>query len=108
MWHKTVMIGLLVSVPVVLALGGGDIWLRLAGANAGEGAPKTLSEKFDVQCQFPAWIGQPVDRQTVQQAAGERPYRIYTQGDPITEDFVPTRLNVILDQKGLVKRVKCG
>ena len=39
---------------------------------------------------------------------GERPIRYYTQGDPITMDFSPSRLNVELGEDGRIKLFRCG
>ena len=39
---------------------------------------------------------------------GERPIRYYTQGDPITMDFSPARLNVELGPDGRIKLFRCG
>ena len=41
-------------------------------------------------------------------AVGERPIRYYTQGDPITLDFSPERLNVELGEDGRIKLFRCG
>ena len=39
---------------------------------------------------------------------GERPIRYYTQGDPVTLDFIPSRLNVELGKDGRIKLFRCG
>lgn len=39
---------------------------------------------------------------------GERPIRYYTEGDPITMDYNPARLNVVLGQDGRIQRFRCG
>jgi len=39
---------------------------------------------------------------------GDRPIRYYTQGDPITMDFSPARLNVELGKDGRIKLFRCG
>jgi hypothetical protein len=41
-------------------------------------------------------------------AAGERTFRYYTQGDAITMDFSPARLNVEIGADGRIKRFWCG
>lgn len=61
-----------------------------------------------VKCGFPEWIGKPVDRQAVKEAAGDRPFRIYGVNDMVTMDYRPKRLNVIVDTDGIVKKVECG
>lgn len=44
----------------------------------------------------------------IAETAGERPIRYYTQGDPITMDFSPARLNVELGVDGRIKVFRCG
>lgn len=44
----------------------------------------------------------------IAKAVGERPIRIYTQGDPITMDFSAARLNVELGVDGRIKLFRCG
>jgi len=44
----------------------------------------------------------------IAERVGERPIRYYTQGDPITMDFSPARLNVELGEDGRIKRFRCG
>lgn len=44
----------------------------------------------------------------ISETVGERPIRYYTQGDPITMDFSPARLNVELGEDGRIKLFRCG
>lgn len=44
----------------------------------------------------------------IAETVGERPIRYYTQGDPITMDFSPARLNVELGVDGRIKVFRCG
>lgn len=44
----------------------------------------------------------------IAETVGERPIRYYTQGDPITMDFSPARLNVELGEDGRIKLFRCG
>lgn len=44
----------------------------------------------------------------IAEAVGDRPIRYYTQGDPITMDFNPERLNVELGADGRIKAFRCG
>jgi Peptidase inhibitor I78 family len=39
---------------------------------------------------------------------GQRPIRYYTIGDPITMDFNPNRLNVVLGTDGRIAKLRCG
>lgn len=36
------------------------------------------------------------------------PHRIYKQGDPVTMDYRPDRLNIMTDENGVIIEVKCG
>jgi len=45
---------------------------------------------------------------SISETVGERPIRYYTQGDPITMDFSPARLNVELGEDGRIKLFRCG
>jgi hypothetical protein len=44
----------------------------------------------------------------IARAVRERPIRYYAQGDPITMDFSPARLNVELGKDGRIKLFRCG
>jgi hypothetical protein len=44
----------------------------------------------------------------IAKAVGDRPIRYYGQGDPITMDFSPQRLNVELGKDGRIKLFRCG
>ncbi len=54
---------------------------------------------------YDAWIGQHVDSLGVE--AG-RKLRIIPPGTMVTKDYWPDRVNVDLDDKGVVTRVWCG
>lgn len=43
----------------------------------------------------------------IAETVGERPIRYYTQGDPITMDFNPARLNAELGVDGRIKVFRC-
>lgn len=36
------------------------------------------------------------------------PQRIISPGDALTEDFLPYRINVFVDEKGWIARITCG
>lgn len=44
----------------------------------------------------------------IAETVGERPIRYYAQGDSITMDFSPARLNVELGVDGRIKLFRCG
>lgn len=52
------------------------------------------------------WLGQPVaavDEQYLPVAV-----RVLRPGDPVTEDFSPMRLNILLDGAGRITEFRCG
>lgn len=51
-------------------------------------------------------IGQPIAAFTAPAAA--KTLRILRPGDPVTEDFSESRLNVILDDKDHISALSCG
>lgn len=51
-------------------------------------------------------IGQPVSMFPA--TGGWTSLRIIHPGDPVTEDFSPTRLNVYLDDSGIIQSMTCG
>lgn len=52
------------------------------------------------------WVGFKVDREMVK--ARGKPFRIITPGSPVTMDFSPDRINVIIDENDMVVEVRCG
>ena len=44
----------------------------------------------------------------IAKAAGDRPIRYYTDGDPITMDYSEARLNVVLGKNGRITEFRCG
>jgi len=47
-------------------------------------------------------------KEEIAATVGDRPIRYYKQGDPITMDFSPARLNVELGEDGRIKLFRCG
>jgi hypothetical protein len=47
-------------------------------------------------------------KSAIAKAVGERPIRYYGEGDAITMDFSPQRLNVELGKDGRIKLFRCG
>jgi hypothetical protein len=47
-------------------------------------------------------------RMNIANRAGNRPVRYYTEGDPLTMDHNPQRLNVELGKDTRIKRFWCG
>lgn len=69
--------------------------------------PQTPQPEPEPPCttgKLPALIGQPA-------AAADplpEPKRVYRQGDMVTMDHNPARLNVVLDGAGRIVALKCG
>ena len=54
-----------------------------------------------------ALIGQPVSQ--APQPSPNRPMRVVAEGDPVTMDYAPQRLNIYYDRgNGRITRIKCG
>ncbi len=34
--------------------------------------------------------------------------RVFGEGDPVTQDYLPTRANIVYDESGTIIRVYCG
>jgi hypothetical protein len=71
-------------------------------------------EADDNQCgadKLARWLNAlPTDdvKREIAATVGERPIRYYGQGDPITMDFSPARLNAELGEDGRIKLFRCG
>ncbi len=52
------------------------------------------------------YLGGPVA--AAQQAAGQSITRVYEEGDVITMDYLPARVNIVTDGAGQVVRIACG
>jgi hypothetical protein len=53
-----------------------------------------------------AWIGHEVDEGAIK--ATGNPYRILPPGSMVTMDHRPIRINIDLDENGVVRAVRCG
>lgn len=51
-------------------------------------------------------VGQPVGG--VHTDSLPRPHRVYGLGDPVTMDYRPDRLNIVVGEDGVITEVKCG
>lgn len=59
-----------------------------------------------VACDFSEWIGRTVD-ENILKGLG-RPYRVLPPGSAMTMDHSPERINLDLDENGIITRVWCG
>lgn len=74
-------------------------------------APETAGDECGASKISARWLNAlPTDEVKADIAAkvGNRPIRYYTQGDPITADFNPARLNVESGADGRIKLFRCG
>ena len=83
-------------------------------ADAEAAAAQNSGEADDSGCgadKLDRWLNAlPTDdvKREIASTVGDRPIRYYTQGDPITMDFSPARLNVELGEDGRIKLFRCG
>ncbi|KAA5805144.1 hypothetical protein F1654_03935 [Alkalicaulis satelles] len=99
-------------------------WLVICAAALSMTACQTMAENDDSadmgypvvdrtgegrDCAAPTYqtlIGQPISE--VHTDSLPSPRRIYAEGDPVTMDHRPDRLNIITDRNGVVVAVRCG
>ena len=73
---------------------------------AQEGPAPASSESAVSNCEFSQWIGKPVKEIPVRITG--RPYRILPPNSMMTMDHIPNRINVYIDGRGMVIKVRCG
>ncbi|MBI1265383.1 MAG: peptidase inhibitor I78 [Alphaproteobacteria bacterium] len=56
--------------------------------------------------QYQVLVGQRVD--DIHTESLPSPRRVYAQGDMVTMDYRPDRLNIVTDARGVVIEVRCG
>lgn len=56
--------------------------------------------------QYQVLVGQP--REEIHVSSLPRPHRIYGEGDMVTMDYRPDRMNIVVGTSGRVIEVKCG
>ena len=59
----------------------------------------------DVACAFPQWIDRPLDEQAVK--ATGRAYRIVLPGARVPPGYDPARVNLYMDETGVIRRIDC-
>ncbi len=119
-------IRLVVIIPVIatLVVLGGVVYLALQAAS-GTPAPEGIEGIYErveaepgavvgaehadagaVACDFGNFVGRPVDEAVLSGTA--RPYRVLPPGAMATMDHVPERINLHVNQDGVVTSVDCG
>lgn len=58
-------------------------------------------------CNFEKWVGQDVTRIVPKVKKLDRKYRIVPLDGSMTDDYVPGRINIMLDEDGTVTDVYC-
>lgn len=59
-------------------------------------------------CDFPQFVGLPADDPKVDEVLKTRAHRLLPPGAMMTQDHSPARINLDLDDKGVIRRVWCG
>lgn len=73
---------------------------------AGDGVPP--QEIAGPSCAFDFLIGQTSDQAVAQISPLGRPYRVLTPGMMVTQDYSAERINLMIDENGMVQSVDCG
>jgi len=60
----------------------------------------------DVFCDFAEWVGGPVPLDALEELG--RPFRVLEPGAMATMDYLPQRINLNVDDDGIVTSVECG
>jgi hypothetical protein len=84
---------------------GGDQGYTESGY-AGDGVPP--QEVAGPSCAFDFLIGQTSDQAVEQISPLGRPYRVLTPGSMVTQDYSAERINLMIDENGMVQSVDCG
>ncbi len=103
------------SLCLMFSMAGSVAALEQGGTSpgyAGEAAdvfpePDMGKAEKDSACDYGHLIGKPenaIDRAMF----GERDVRILHKGDPVTMDYSPDRVNILLDAQDRVVQVTCG
>lgn len=79
---------------------------HLTVANNGHEAVVDHGMENAAACDFSSWVGRHVNDVEVKTLG--RPYRILGPDSMATMDFSPDRINVMVDEKGIVTAVRCG
>jgi hypothetical protein len=67
----------------------------------------TVVNQQQNQCNLPSgYIGRPVGM--LNGMRFNNPVRVIHPGEMVTMDYTPTRLNVIVDQNGIIRDMHCG
>ncbi|MCB9978907.1 MAG: hypothetical protein H6862_04820 [Rhodospirillales bacterium] len=73
-----------------------------------ESAARTEVAEAPPPCDFPDLVGKSPDEDLLAGTLRGRGYRVILPGAMVTQDFSPARVNLDLDDKGVIRRVWCG
>lgn len=68
--------------------------------------PGAEEENTPALCKAQSHIGQPVD--AIPEGELTQPYRVLRPGDAATMDYNPRRINVLIDENGIITQIHCG
>ena len=97
-----------------LAVVGAALALSACTASRPAGALPPAAEPHAQQCaadRAQAFVGRPASRvlgEAARNAAGARILRTITPGMMVTMDYVPDRLNLVIDKRGRISAIRCG
>lgn len=79
----------------------------------GMGVPMPAPEKVPSDmatpaCEFPQFVGLLADDPRVDEVLKTRAHRLLPPGASMTQDHSPARINLDLDEKGIIRKVWCG
>ncbi|WP_295530220.1 I78 family peptidase inhibitor [Novosphingobium sp. Chol11] len=85
---------------------------NLGGGQPRDSQPEETAEASscgtDKVARFIGAVAVPLLRKAIESAAGHAPVRWIAPGQPVTLDFNPARLNIILDERNEIAAMRCG
>ncbi|HEY8190231.1 MAG TPA: I78 family peptidase inhibitor [Micavibrio sp.] len=75
---------------------------------AAKEVPAAADQAPSPSCAFDFLVGQTSEQAEAQIKPLDRPYRILKPGDMATQDYSADRINLNIDEKGVVASVNCG
>lgn len=81
--------------------------ILLAAFAGGCAAPVTDTDGEDT-CNRSGWLSLLGANIAAVSLPASPDVRAFGEGDPVTQDYVPTRANIVYDESGTIIRVYCG
>lgn len=99
-------------MPSKQTLGSLALLAALAGCSALDTPPPAAPAAHDCSAEaVPGLLGKPASAERVEQArqqSGAKRVRVLAPADAVTLDYNPQRLNIDIDEAGLIRRLSCG